>query len=119
MRNTFFTLESFENDIALEVNQDVLQRIHNDGVNSTDMLPVEFYFLTDFETKATDFKNSLIEKFPDYVGIKIQDDNGDFEISGITDPKEMNLQVIDNWNRTMWDFGYNFDCKLDGWQVGT
>ncbi len=31
----------------------------------------------------------------------------------------MNLQTINEWNKLMWDFGYRYDCKLDGWQVGT
>lgn len=119
MQNTFFNQESYENNIELEVNEDVLERIYKDGVKSTDMLPIEFYFLTDTEAKATDFKNYLKTKFPEYEGVEIQDYDGDFEISGTTSPKEMSLQSINDWNKVMWDFGYEFDCKLDGWQVGT
>lgn len=119
MLHTFFDQEAYENDIDLETNEDVLNRIHKDGIKPTDMLPIEFYFLTDTNLKATEFKNQLIREFPDYKKIEIRDYDGDFEISGITDPKAMNLGSINEWNRVIWDFGYQFDCKLDGWQVGT
>ena len=63
MRNTFFDQESYKNDIELEVNEDVLERMYNDNVKPTDMLPIEFFFLTDTETKATDFKKRIEIKF--------------------------------------------------------
>ena len=52
MNNTFFDKESYENDIDLETNEDVLERIYKDGVKPTDKLPVEFIFITDSEVKA-------------------------------------------------------------------
>ncbi|MEZ2338473.1 ribonuclease E inhibitor RraB [Mucilaginibacter sp. RCC_168] len=119
MENTYFDQESYENDIELEVNEDVLDRIYRDGVTPIDKLPIEFYFLTDTEVKAIHFKKHLQDQFPDYNEIVIRDYNGDFEISGFTDPKEMKLNNINNWNKVMWDLGYKYDCKLDGWQVGT
>jgi hypothetical protein len=119
MQNTFFDLESYENDIELEVNRDVLERIYADGIKPTDILPIEFYFLTDTKEKAVLFGDHLISKFPEYENIEIDDYDGDFEISGITDPKKMNLESVNEWNKTMWHLGYKFDCKLDGWQVGT
>jgi hypothetical protein len=119
MEHTFFDKESYDNDIDLETNEDVLDRIYKDDIKSTDMLPIEFYFLTDTNNKAINFKNELVKKFPDYEEIIIRDYDGDFEISGKTDPKQMSLQSINQWNKLMWDFGYEFDCKLDGWQVGT
>jgi hypothetical protein len=119
MQNTFFDEESYENDIELEVNEDVLERMYKDGIKPTDKLPIEFYFLTDTEIKATNLKNHFKTKFPQYQAIEIRGYEGDFEISGITDSKEMSLQSINEWNKVMWSFGYEFDCKLDGWQVGT
>jgi hypothetical protein len=119
MQHNFFDKESYDNDIDLEGNEDVLNRIYKDDIKSIDMLPIEFYFLTNTKVKATNFKNQLVIKFPGYESIKIQDYDGDFEISGTTDPKEMSLQSINEWNKLMWNFGYEFDCKLDGWQVGT
>lgn len=118
MQNTFFDQESYENDINLETNEDVLKRIYSDNVKSSDKLPIEFFFLTNSETKAITFKSRLESSFTEYQEIQILDYNGDFEISGKTDPILMSLKAINQWNQLMWDFGYEFDCKLDGWQVG-
>jgi Regulator of ribonuclease activity B len=117
MQNTFFDQKSYENDIDLGINEDVLKRIYKDNVKPTDMLPVEFFFVTDKKAKATAFKKQLKEQFPAYESLEISDYDGNFEISGITDPIEMSLAVINNWNKVMWDLGYQFDCKIDGWQV--
>ena len=119
MGNTFFNQESYENDIELEVNKDVLERIYKDGIKPTDKLHIEFYFLTNTKTKATDFKQHIETIFPEYNDIEIRDYNGNFEVYGITNPTEMSLHSINEWNKIMWDFGYKYDCKLDGWQVGT
>lgn len=119
MINTYFDQDTYENEIDLKTNEDVLQRIYNDGVTATDELPIEFFFVTDTETKANTFKSYIQQAFPTYQDIEISDYDGDFEISGITFPVKMELQTINNWNTLMWDAGYKFDCKLDGWQVGT
>lgn len=117
--NAYFDQDTYENEIDLETNEDVLQRIYNDGVTPTDELPIEFFFLTDSQTKADNFKYHLQEAFPTYQDIEISDYDGDFEISGTTKPIKMELQAINDWNSTMWNTGYKFDCRLDGWQVGT
>lgn len=118
MTNTFFDEDSYRNDMDLKVNEDVLKRIYNDNIQPSDKLPIEFFFLTDSEAKAILFKNYIKENFHLYVDVKVSDYEDDFEISGITDPREMNLTAINKWNQEMWDLGYQFDCKLDGWQVG-
>ena len=119
MENTFFDLESYENEIALDVNEDVLARIYGDGIKPTDYLPVEFFFLTDTESKAKIFADYLSVNFPDYEELRVREYGDDFEISGTTEPQKMTLESINRWNRIMWDAGYQHDCKLDGWQVGT
>jgi hypothetical protein len=118
MQNAFFDRHAYENDIELDVNEDVLERIYKDGIKPTDMLPIEFYFLTDTKVKATNFRNYLKKTFPEYEKIETRDYNGNFEISGFTNSKLMSLQSINEWNKALWDLGYEFDCKLDGWQVG-
>jgi hypothetical protein len=118
MENTYFDQKSYENDITLEVNQDVLTRMYEDGISPADLLPLEFFFVTDSELKAANFMSALGKSFPQYESLEISEYDEDFEISGTTDPKQMDLQTINEWNKTMWDFGYQYDCKLDGWQVG-
>lgn len=119
MINTYFDQDTYENEIDLKTNEDVLQRIYNDGVKSTNELPIEFFFLTDTETKADSFRDHLQKVFPTYQDLEISNYDGDFEISGTTSVIKMELQAINDWNSLMWDIGYEFDCRLDGWQVGT
>ena len=117
MKHTFFDQNSYENDIDLETNQDVLNRIYKDGVKLTDKLPVEFFFVTDTKAKANALKKAIKAKFPDYESLEISDYDGNFEIAGLTEDLSMELTAINEWNKIMWDLGYEFDCKLDGWQV--
>jgi|SRR5476651_2502105 len=115
--NTFFSKEHYENEIRLDVNEDVLKRIYNDGIKPTDQLPIHFFFVTDTEEKATLFKSYLESNFPDYTEIEIWDYEGDFEIRGFTNSLSMDLEIVNQWNQTMWDIGYTHDCVLDGWEV--
>lgn len=116
--NSFFTQEDYQTGIGLDINEDVLRRIYSDGIQPTDKLPVEFFYLTDTETKALSLKRYLIDNFTAYTGIKVQEYEGKYEVSGVTEPIEMNISAINHWNQQMWDTGYQFDSKLDGWQVG-
>lgn len=116
--NTFFTTEIYQTEIALDTNQYVLQRIYKDNISANDKLPIEFFYVTDKAEKAERLKNHLERKFPCYSQFKVQPYKKIYEILGTTDPIQMDLQVINKWNQVMWDIGYIFDCKLDGWQVG-
>lgn len=44
--NIFFSKDVYDTEIRLDVNEDVLERIYNDGVNPIDELPIEFVFIT-------------------------------------------------------------------------
>jgi predicted nucleotidyltransferase len=44
--NTFFTKDIYENEIALEVNADVLERIYNSKISPETTLPIEFFFIS-------------------------------------------------------------------------
>ncbi|OCX51389.1 hypothetical protein BEL04_15275 [Mucilaginibacter sp. PPCGB 2223] len=117
--NTYFTKEHFENEIRLDINEDVLKRIYNDGLKPTDQRPINFFFVTDTEEKAILFKNYLEDNFPDYTEIEVWDYEDNFEIRGFTAPLTMDLEPINHWNQAMWDTGYSHDCVLDGWEVET
>ncbi|WP_443943939.1 ribonuclease E inhibitor RraB [Pedobacter sp. AW1-32] len=117
--NTFFDKETYDNDIALEINEDVLNRIYDDGISQNDKLPVEFVFITDTKEKALKLKESLQSDYPDYTAIKIEETEDCWEIHGITSEIEMSINAINNWNQHLWDLGYQFDCQLDGWHVAT
>ncbi|MGY4384731.1 hypothetical protein ACVWYN_001765 [Pedobacter sp. UYP24] len=115
--NTFFTKEVYDEDIQLDVNDDVLERIHNDGVKPTDQLPIEFVFITDTEGKAKSLERHISSSYPNYTGIKVEETDDYWEIHGNTDNIQMNIDEINKWNQNMCDFGYDLDCLLDGWQV--
>ena len=57
--NTFFTKDVYDTEIRLDVNEDVLERIYNDGVSPSDKLPIEFVFITDLEENANRLKERL------------------------------------------------------------
>lgn len=116
--NTFFTKEIYDTEIALDVNVDVLERIHKSNLTPETSLSIEFFYVSDQEEKLKRLGLHLITKFPNYIDFKVQPYNGNFELLGNTHPIKMELAAINEWNQQMWDIGYEFDCKLDGWQVG-
>ena len=116
--NTFFTKDVYDMEIALEVNADVLERIYNSNVTPETSLPIEFFYVSDQEEKLKRLGLHLLTKFPKYTDLKVQPYNGNFELLGNANPIKMELNAINEWNQQMWDIGYEFDCKLDGWQVG-
>lgn len=117
--NTFFTKDIYDSEIALEVNADVLERIYNSNVSSQDNLPIEFDFISDSEKKLKTLGIYLLSIYPNYSALKVAPYEDLFELHGITEPIQMELDIINEWNKQMWDIGFEFDCKLDGWYVGT
>jgi hypothetical protein len=116
--NTFFTKDIYDTEIALEVNGDVLERIYNSDVTPETSLPIEFFYVSDDVEKLKRLGLHLLTNFPKYIDLKVQPYNGNFELLGTTHHIKMDLSTINEWNQQMWDMGYEFDCKLDGWQVG-
>jgi len=119
MDNTFFTKEIYETEINLDVNIDVLERIYSHNVTSEMSLPIEFFYVSDQEEKLKKLGLHLLSEFPQYADLKVQPYIDNFELLGTTHPIKMDLATVNQWNQKMWDIGYQFDCKLDGWQVGT
>jgi cystathionine beta-lyase family protein involved in aluminum resistance len=118
-KNTFFLKDIYDNDIRLDINEDVLKRIYVDNIKPNDELNVNFAFITDTQAKATKFAGILKSINKNYTGVEVGPYDEQFEVRGLTDKIKMNLQDINDWNKKMWDFGYKYDCKLDGWYVGT
>jgi hypothetical protein len=117
-KNTFFTKDIYDAEIGLDVNTDVLERIYNSGVTPETSLSIEFFYVSDGEEKLRRLGLHLLSSFPEYADLQVQPYQEIFELSGITHPIKMELDIINEWNQKMWDIGYEFDCKLDGWQVG-
>jgi hypothetical protein len=115
--NTFFTKNIYETEIALDVNADVLESIYNSNVTPDTSLPIEFFYVSDQKEKLKQLGLQLLTNYPQYTDIKIQPYNDIYELLGNTHPIKMELGTINEWNKKMWEIGYEFDCKLDGWQV--
>ena len=116
--NSFFTKEMYVSQIDLETNEDVLERIYV-HVAAGVSLPVEFFFVSDNEEKLKGLGLYMMEHYPDYSDFKIGPYEAIFQLSGETSPIQMEIESINEWNKIMWDLGYAYDCKLDGWQVET
>lgn len=117
--NTFFTKDIYDTEIRLDVNADVLRRIYGSDVSPGTELSIDFFYISDQEEKLKKLGLHLLEIFPHYTDLKVQPYSDHYELLGITNPIKMDLENINRWNQKMWDIGYEFDCKLDGWQVGT
>lgn len=117
--NRFFTKDIYDTEIALDVNEDVLNRIYADNIKPSDKLNIEFVFITDAKEKAEDLALQIVQDYPNYSDIKVEESEDFWEVYGTTNEMEMDLNAINRWNQALWDLGYRFDCKLDGWQVGT
>jgi hypothetical protein len=116
--NTFFLKDTYNTDIDLETNEDVLERVYNDNILPTDKLNINFAFVTDTKDKADYFAKILKKSFKKYKDIEVARCGKLYEIVGKTEKIEMKIEDINKWNQEMWDFGYKYDCKLDGWFVG-
>jgi hypothetical protein len=116
--NSFFAKDVYDTEIRLDVNEDVLERIYADGITSADKLKIEFVFITDTEEKAQKLKYYLSFHYTTYNDLEVAETEDLWEVRGITDPIEMHIDKINQWNEAMWDIGYDHDCQLDGWQVG-
>ena len=117
-KNTFFTEKIYKSEINLFENEDVIKAMHADGIKPTDQFTVDLYFITDKESKANRLKEAIESRYPAYTELEIGDFAGEFEIVVTTTPIEMNLKAINEMNQMVWDLGYEFDCKFDGWEAG-
>ena len=115
--NTYFTPDAYVSEIRLDVNEEVLERIYKSDVSAQSRLPIEFFYVSDREEKLKALGLYLMEKLPDYSSFKIGPYEDVLQLAGETAPIQMELGAINEWNKMMWDLGYAFDCKLDGWQV--
>jgi hypothetical protein len=102
----------------LDINKDVLERIYGSNITADDQLLIEFFFVSDNIDNILDLQNYLKESFSSYTQLKVQPYKNLFDLSGTTNPIQMDLNSVNGWNQVMWDLGYKYDCKLDGWQVG-
>ena len=117
-KNTFFTEKIYKSEINLFENEDVIKAMHADGIKPTDKFTVDLYFVTDTEVKANKLMLAIQARYPEYTELEVGAFADEFEVVVTTTPVEMNLKSINELNQLVWDLGYEFDCKFDGWEAG-
>lgn len=109
----------YEIGIRLDVNVNVLERIYSSNVTAEKSFPIEFFYVSDQEEKLKSLGLYLLKEYPQYTDLRIKPYQDNYELLATTHPIKIDLASVNEWNEMMWDIGYQFDCKLDGRQVGT
>ena len=113
----FFTKEKYENEINQNINLDVLDRIKKDSSITEESIVFSFYFITDKRSKLDSLSDYLTENLPNHQIIEIRKINNIWELNGRSNKIKLEIAEINKWERKLWDFGYKFDCELDGWET--
>ena len=112
----YFTPEEYKSELNLEQTAIVLERLASDeDISGNIELPIEFFFMSDSMDKMEEIEEKLEELGYDIDSIEKYDDG--IELIGNTAPMKMTVETINEWKKQMWDLGFSFDCKLDGWHV--
>jgi hypothetical protein len=78
--------------------------------------PVEFFFYTDTEDKATNLVIELAKLDYEIYGIHPPAEGiMDWSIIGATTSLSMNEQELTKWCEKMNQLGFETDCRFDGW----
>ena len=81
------------------------------GVNAADSLKLEFFFVTNAESKAS----TLAEKgYSVEYGISESYKNK-YLITGWSTPIRMDESIVVEWTKNMCELAYKHDCEFDGW----
>ena len=113
----FFPKEKHENELNQSANIDLLERIKNDSTIRKDEMIFTFYFITDKRRKVDSLVDYLEKYEQNQQIIELNQINEIWELRGRTYPIKLEIDSINDWERRMWDIGYKFDCKLDGWET--
>lgn len=113
----FFTQESLENELDQALNIDVLNRIKNDTSITSNEMVFSFYFISDQRKKLEALIDYLEKNEPSQTIIEFNQINEIWELNGRTYPIPLEINAINVWERKMWNIGFQFDCKLDGWET--
>ncbi|MEZ4685691.1 MAG: ribonuclease E inhibitor RraB [Bacteroidia bacterium] len=113
----FFTKTEFENELNQNINIDVLRRIKNDSTITQDEMVFSFWFITDKRAKIDSLIDYFEENEPNQPILELNKINEIWELNGRTYPVKLEIESINNWESRMWEIGYKFDCRLDGWET--
>ena len=112
----FFSKEKYETGLQQELNIDVLERIVNDSNYTSKEIILSFYFISDERKKIESLIDFFNDSLENHQVIELNQINNIWELNGRSNPIELQLESINNWERNLWEVGYKFDCLLDGWE---
>ncbi len=85
------------------------------GVNAADSLKLEFFFVTNTESKASALASTLVEKgYSVEYGLSENYKNR-YLITGWSSPIRMDEPIVVEWTKNMCELAYKHDCEFDGW----
>jgi len=116
-KGRFFTKEKYENEFFQDVNKDVLIRIKQDTSITSDNMVFTFWFITDEKQKLDALADYLRNNLKDHKIVKLKQADEIWELEGTSNAIKLNIESINEWDKKLWDMGYKFDCKPDGWET--
>ena len=98
---------------------ELLDSLQNDTLLGGEKVVFSLYYYTNQRTKLDVLVDYLQANEPEQVIIEWHNlrpyANPMWELNMRSYPIVMHLDSINNWERKMWDIGYQFDCKPDYW----
>jgi hypothetical protein len=116
-KDRFFSEEEFETELRQDVNADVLRRIQEDTSITADQIRFSFYYITDDRVKIDSLIDYFEANLKEYQIMELNKNNKIWELNARSSPVTVNLDSINEWEKNLWDIGYKFDCRLDGWET--
>ena len=116
-KGRFFTREKYENEFFQDVNKDVLERINQDTSITSDSMVFTFWFITNEKQKLDALADYLRNNLKDHQIVELKQVNEIWELQGTSNAIKLDIESIKEWEKKLWDIGYKFDCKLDGWET--
>ena len=102
-------------DMQRFLNAQVLQVFKKKGGVSEKQAPVEFFFYTDEEDKASNLAIELNKLGYEVYSIDRLALDGKWSVTGRTQLMKMTTRTITKWSKQMVELGYQNDCDFDGW----
>ena len=112
----YFTKEDFKEEFDLSRVDEVLNRLYKEeDVTSEQEYALEIFVMSDTLDKLDEMEE-VLEKMDIYTDSIEKHDDG-CELIASTQPMKMDPEVIKKWYTNLWEEGFKFDCKPDGWHV--
>lgn len=99
----------------LEMSPQIISALREHNVTDEKTLPLEFFFYTNTEEKASNLSNELASlEYSSSYEISAYN-RKEFLINGWSTPIQMDGNSILQWTADMCNRGAKHDCEFDGW----